>query len=38
MKSSLRSLLGRLWQTSPPLTAVGLLMAVAAVASLVGLW
>ena len=37
MISSLRSLLARLWQTSPPLTAVGLLMAVATVASLVGL-
>ena len=37
MISSLRSLFARLWQTSPPLTAVGLLMAVATVASLVGL-
>ncbi len=32
-----RALLGRLWQASPPLTAVGLLMIAAAVASLVGM-
>jgi hypothetical protein len=31
------ALLGRLWRNSPPLTAVGLLMLVVAVASLVGL-
>lgn len=33
----LRSLLARLWRASPPLTAVGLLMPVAAVVALVGL-
>ena len=31
-------ILGRLWRSSPPLTAVGLLMLVAAVLSLVGVF
>ncbi len=35
--SPARALLARLWQASPPLTAVGLLMIAAAVASLVGM-
>ena len=35
-RSPARALLGRLWQASPPLTAVGLLMIVVAGASLVG--
>lgn len=37
MTTSLRGTIARLWRTSPPLTAVGLLMPVVAVASLVGL-
>ena len=36
-ETTIPSLLGRLWHTSPPLTAVGLLMLVAAVASAVGI-
>jgi hypothetical protein len=36
-ETTISSLLGRLWHTSPPLTAVGLLMLVAAVASAVGI-
>jgi hypothetical protein len=38
LMNSIRALLNRLWRTSPPLTAVGLLMLAAAVVSAVGVF